>query len=237
MHAMSAPSFAATEADDDLPVEGEDGQGARTLAFLLALRAQGVNDRSVLRAMERVPRERFAPQRFADLARTDISIPLPCGQMMTPPTRVAQCLVALGPVEGQRVLEVGTGSGYVSALLAAMGARVVSLERYRSLAIAAYERFAAVGVRGIDLQQADGLRPAGLLGHFDAILLNGSVEMLPPPLLGLLAPGGRLVAPLRQPGGGTRLVTALRGAGRDPMVMPGPAMRLPALVPGLARAL
>ena len=99
--------------------EGASSESERTVAFLLSLRARGVRDLALLRAMERVPREHFAPSRFADLARQDVSVPLPCGQTMTAPHTVAALVGALEMKPDCRVLEVGSGSGYVAALLAA----------------------------------------------------------------------------------------------------------------------
>ena len=142
---------------DEVPAS----EGERTVAFLLSLRARGVRDLALLRAMERVPRDRFAPARFADLARQDVSVPLPCGQTMTAPYTVASLLVALDMQPGARVLEVGTGSGYVSTLLAAMGGEVVSLERYRSLALAAHERVSGSGFGQAVLAQRDRADLAG----------------------------------------------------------------------------
>jgi hypothetical protein len=103
--------------------EGASSESERTVAFLLSLRARGVRDITLLRAMERVPREHFAPSRFADLARQDVSVPLPCGQTMTAPHTVAALVGALEMKPDCRVLEIGSGSGYVAALLAAMGGR------------------------------------------------------------------------------------------------------------------
>lgn len=222
----------AQDDDEALPSEGE-----RTVAFLMSLRARGVRDLAVLRAMERVPRERFAPARFADLARQDVSVPLPCGQMMTAPHTVANLLGALDMQPSARVLEVGTGSGYVSALLAAMGGEVVSLERYRTLALAAHERVAASGVgAAIELRHADGFQPDRTLGRFDRILLNGVVDAVPEALLSRLAPGGRLVSALRVEGAPRRVVvTRLADGGVDHTL--GPVVRLPPLQPGIARAL
>lgn len=211
-------------------------EGEKTLAFLLALRAQGISDLAILRAMEKVPRHDFAPARYSDLARTNVSIPLPCGQTMTPPSNVANLLVALAVKPGQRILEVGAGSGYVSALLAELGGQVVALERYRSLAVAAYERLTGMGVRGVELQHADGLNPTRLLGRFDRILLGGMVETLPEALLQRLSPGGRLVGPLRVEGVG-RLVAIQRLEDGSFDHALGPAVRLPPLMPGLAESL
>src|SRR5688500_18776411 len=115
-------------------------------AFVLALRARNIRDTAVLRAMERLPRELFAPRRFADLSRRDLALPLPCGQTMTAPATVATMLAALEARPGQRVLEIGTGSGYVTALLAQLGCRVHTFERYATLAESAVERLGVAGV-------------------------------------------------------------------------------------------
>ncbi len=217
------------------PAPGNEGE--RTVAFLLSLRAQGVRDLQVLRAMERVPRERFAPTRFSDLARRDVSVPLPCGQTMTAPHTVAGLLGALDMAPSARALEIGTGSGYVAALLAAMGGEVVSLERYRTLALAAHERLAGAGYgRAVDLRHADGLQPDRTLGRFDRILVNGVAQAIPEALLGRLSPGGRLVGALRVEGATRRVVvTRLAEGGFDHAL--GPAVRLSPLSAGLARAL
>jgi protein-L-isoaspartate(D-aspartate) O-methyltransferase len=214
----------------------QTARAEQTVVFLLALRAQGVRDTAVLRAMERVPRARFAPGRFADLARTDVSVPLPCGQTMTAPMTVANMLTALEVKPGARVLEVGTGSGYVTALLVEMGAEVVSLERYRTLALAANERLSGLNVTKADLRHADGLAPGRLLGKFDRILVNGVVANLPELLLARLSPGGRLVGALRVDGLARRVIATADEAGTIDNSLGGP-LRLPPLVPGLAHSL
>ena len=164
-------------------------------AFVLALRGRGVSDISVLRALETVPREMFAPRRFADLARADVALPLACGQTMTAPATVAQMLVALDLRPGQRVLEIGTGSGYVTALLVKLGGVVRSLERRSILCESAGARLAAAGIAGtVDLVCADGLAEEPGDGRlYDRILLNGVVPSVPSALTAGLAPGGRLV--------------------------------------------
>lgn len=231
------PSFSTPERID--PAAAPDGgppHAAQTLAFLLALRARGISDTAVLRAMENVPRALFAPARCADLAGADVSLPLACGQTMLAPGTVATLLASLRMEAGQRVLEVGTGSGYVTALLARIAGEVVSVERYRSLAIAAAERLASIGEERARVAQRDGLALTREFGSFERIVLTGSVSMLPESLLSLVAPGGRLVAAVTLEGA-PRLVAVTRtetGAFREEL---GDMLRLPPLVPGLGNAL
>jgi protein-L-isoaspartate(D-aspartate) O-methyltransferase len=202
----------------------------------MALRTRGIRNTAVLRAMEQVPRELFAPRRFADLARTDVSLPLPCGQTMTGPGTVAAMLVALDPRSGQRVLEIGTGSGYVSALLARLGCRVHTIERYATLAEAAAERFKIAGLAdAINGAVGDGLALA-VKGGFDRILLNGAVPALPDAVPPLLANGGCLVGALSEAGFPRLLRLERQGDGgfkRDT----GGALRLAPLVAGVAASL
>ncbi len=225
-------NLGAPDADDGEPL----ADGAKTLQFLLALRAQGVSDLAVLRAMERISRVNFAPSRYADLSRTDVSIPLACGQTMTPPTIVASFLVSLGIEPGQRVLEIGTGSGYITALMTAMGAMVVSLERFRSLALAAHERLNGLGMKAVELQHADGLQAARLLGRFDRIVLNGVVDVIPENLLQRLVPGGRLVGALRVDGMPRKIVVSRVGDNAVDHHLSG-VVRLTPLVSGIANTL
>ncbi len=179
-----------------VPLDDPDRQAVGAATFVLGLRARGIRDTEVLRAMELVPREVFAPRRFADLARSDVALPLPCGQTMTAPGTVAAMLVALGVEPGQRILEIGTGSGYVTALLVRLGAEVVTVERYGSLAESAHRHLKAAGVNAsVRMEVADGLaqRPRE---RFDRILLNGARPAVPTILASLLGPGGRLVGAL-----------------------------------------
>jgi protein-L-isoaspartate(D-aspartate) O-methyltransferase len=163
-------------------------------AFILALRARNIRDTAVLRAMECVPRELFAPRRFADLSRRDLALPLPCGQTMTAPATVAAMLAALEARPGQRVLEVGTGSGYVTALLGHLGCRVHTVERYATLAESAVERLRIAGVAdSVTADVGDGLAPDLPGGGFERILLNGALPAVPAAVTTLLAAGGRLV--------------------------------------------
>src|SRR5215204_1147786 len=137
--------------DREAPREAVDAA-----SFVLSLRARGIRDTAVLGAMERVRRDLFAPRRFADLARNDVALPLACGQTMTAPRTVATMLVELGVEEGQRVLEIGTGSGYVSALLARLGGLVHSVERFATLAESAAEHLRIAQADGVRIEIGDG---------------------------------------------------------------------------------
>lgn len=214
-----------------LPIEPEPSIRVEAAAFVLALRGRGVSDLALLRAMEKVPRELFAPRRYADLARQDVALPLPCGETMTAPSVVGQMLSALAIRPGHRVLEVGTGSGYVSALLVGLGALVQTAERQPALADSAGERLRALGLAGAcDLVAGDGLAGAGGGTRFDRILLNGAVPALSPGLTSRLAAGGRLVCGHVAESGATRLAVVERGQDGRLSTSFGAAMRLGRLV-------
>jgi protein-L-isoaspartate(D-aspartate) O-methyltransferase len=201
-------------------------------AFVLGLRARGLRDTAVLGAMERVRRELFAPRRLADLARSDVSLPLPHGQTMTAPGTVAGMLVALNAEPGHRVLEIGTGSGYVSALLARLGCRVTSVERYAALAEEAQIRLRIAGVEtAVEVRVADGLDLALDGERFERILVNGAIPAMPSAVTSLLAPGGCLVGSLSIEGF-PRLIRIERAADGALVHVMGQALRLSPLVAG-----
>ncbi|MBF9232385.1 protein-L-isoaspartate O-methyltransferase family protein [Microvirga alba] len=204
-------------------------------SFILSLRARGIRDTAVLRAMELVPREVFAPRRFTDLSRTDVALPLPCGQTMTSPGTVAAMLVALGVGQGQRVLEVGTGSGYVTAVLAKLGAEVHSVERFNTLAESAAQHLRIVEAGKVRIEIGDGLatRPRE---RFDRILLNGAGAEIPSAVTSLLGPGGRLVGALTVDGL-PRLVRVDRLEDGELRQELGATLRLSPLVSGIASTL
>ena len=207
-------------------------EAAGNAAFVMALRGRGMRDTAILRAMEQVPREPFAPAAHRAQARRDIALPLPCGASMTAPTLVAQMLALLRVEPGHRVLEIGTGSGYATALLAKLGAgAVLSLERYATLAREAAARLTAQSE--VHIVQADGLARELPDGGFDRILVHGSVDAIPPHWRAALEPGGRLVTGLSQENQ-CRIAT-LATPDAEPEL--GSPTRLAALVPGLARVL
>ncbi len=215
--------------------EDRDEQAVGVASFILSLRARGIRDIGLLRAMELVPREVFAPRRFTDLSRTDVALPLPCGQTMTAPRTVAAMLLALGVEPGQRVLEVGTGTGYVTALLAKLGAEVHSVERFNTLAESAAQHLRIVEVEKARIEIGDGLavRPRE---RFDRILLNGACSAVPDSVTSLLGPGGRLVGALTVEGS-PRLVRIDRQEDGELRQEIGAGLRISPLVAGVAATL
>lgn len=204
-------------------------------SFILSLRAKGIRDTALLRAMELVPREVFAPRRFTDLAKTDVALPLPCGQTMTGPATVAAMLLALGVGPGQRILEVGTGSGYVTALLAKLGADVTTVERFNTLAESAAQHLKIVQAGKVRIEVGDGLA-ARVRDRFDRILLNGAQPEIPDSVTSLLGPGARLVGALAVDGA-PRLIRIERLADGELQRSLGAPLRISPLVTGIAATL
>lgn len=179
----------------DGPLEFTDIQMARA-SLILSLRQHGVVQPDILRAFESVPHEVFIPDEYLQYAYREGSLPIAHGQSVTSPTIIAAMLVALEPQNTNKILEIGSGSGYSAALLSRMAKRVFTVERIKELAVAAQAHWAEIPFSNIVSFNLDGL--LGLGGHqpFDRILLNGSVIEIPEILLEQLTDGGILVAPV-----------------------------------------
>lgn len=182
---------------------------------LLAELRRDVADERVLAAIAAVPRERFVAARDRARAWENRALGIEEGQTISQPLVVARMCELLAVRPGERVLDVGTGSGYHAAVLAALGARVVSVERHRALSRRAAAALADAGIEGVELLVGDGRAGAPGAAPFDAISVTATAEgEIPAPLLDQLRPGGgRLVAPLRESGRErlVRLVTDARG--------------------------
>lgn len=166
----------------------------RRMTDLIARR--GVTSEAVLKAMETVPRERFVPDERAEIAYDDGPQPIGDGQTISQPYVVALMIEAAGVKEGTRVLEVGAGSGYSVAVMAAMGARVFAIERLEGLTDAANARLAALGYDNVDLIAGDGTLGRPDAAPFDAIIVTAGGPSVPETLQGQLAVSGRLVIPV-----------------------------------------
>jgi protein-L-isoaspartate(D-aspartate) O-methyltransferase len=168
----------------------------RLMRFVLELRQAGVTDARVLVAIERTPRALFAAEHLTDMALEDSPLPLPHKQIMTRPSLVGRMMMALAPRGSDSVLEIGAGSGYQAAALAAMAAKVVTLERWRDLVGEARAGFARVGLSNAFAHCADGAEGWPYDAPYDRIVLNVAVPHIPQPLLDQLAPDGILLAPV-----------------------------------------
>lgn len=158
------------------------------------IRPAEVLDQRVLDTLARIPREDFVPPAYRELAFADINIPLPgaTGQLMMKPIMEARLLQALNVQPTDKILEIGTGSGYFTALLAALGGRVHSVELDPALLAQAQARLAAHRVTNVDLVQGDGARGWSRDNPFDVIAVTGSLPLLPPAFQQALKIGGRL---------------------------------------------
>jgi protein-L-isoaspartate(D-aspartate) O-methyltransferase len=173
----------------------EQSPAEATASFLLRLRTGGVRDIAILRAMEAVPRSTFVPHRYADLAGRDLALPIGCGQTMPEPSFVAAVLEALGCTIESRVLEVGAGSGYTTALLARLSREVFAVERFHDLTLEARARLDALGIGNATVDWQDGLALGHDSGEFDRIIVHAALDKAPLGLLGRMKPGGNLIYP------------------------------------------
>ena len=143
--------------------------------FTLAMRAKGINDLGLLRALERAPRALFMPQRFADISGRDIALPIGCGQTSPPPSIVAAMIAALELKPSHRVCEIGTETGYCTALLAQLANSVVSLERFETLAVG-LRRIKTFGLANVVIRWEDGFNFHRSGERFDRVIAHGLIE-------------------------------------------------------------
>ncbi len=170
---------------------------------------RGVRDARVLAAMAAVPRHLFVPEALRDRAYEDGPLPIGEGQTISQPYIVAYMTEALRLRPDDRVLEIGTGSGYQTAILASLVPRVYTIEIRPGIAEAARVRLESLGIRNVSLRQGDGSAGWPEESPFDAVVVTAAPVAVPPALLDQLSPGGRLVAPVGLED--QRLVRLIRG--------------------------
>ena len=168
----------------------------RVASLLLKLRSFGISDRRVLNAIESVPRELFVPDELAEFAYEDRALPIECGQTISAPSIVATMTAELEINDRHKVLEIGTGSGYQTAILAQLARRVTTLERYKLLLQGAEERWKQLGLSNISAIQADGSLGWKRQAPFDRILVTAACPEAPSKLVAQLTDGGILIAPI-----------------------------------------
>jgi protein-L-isoaspartate(D-aspartate) O-methyltransferase len=175
----------------------EERYAAMREAMITAqIAGRGIQDPRVIEAMRRVPRHRFVPEEYRKEAYEDYPLPIGEGQTISQPYIVAFMTEILAPQPGQKVLEIGTGSGYQAAVLAEMGAEVTTIEILPSLAEKAQARLAELGYGRVRVMTGDGYRGYPASAPYDAIIVTAAPERIPEPLIEQLAVGGRLVVPI-----------------------------------------
>ena len=175
-----------------------DSYGGYRTRLVEQLRARGFKDMSVLAAVGQVPRHLFVPEALRGQAYEDTSLPIGNRQTISQPSTHARYLEALQLTGKERVLEVGAGSGYQTALLSRLADHVISIERIPNLAAAARAALEEVGYSNATVILGDGTLGKRSLGPYDAILVSAAGPSVPKPLTEQLADGGRLVMPLQR---------------------------------------
>jgi protein-L-isoaspartate(D-aspartate) O-methyltransferase len=180
---------------------GRDDYAAQRVEMVdRQIAARGVEDRRVLAAMATVPRHEFVPPAEAEHAYSDGPLPIGFGQTISQPYIVALMTELAQVGQGDKVLEIGTGSGYQAAVLAELSDRVYSVEIVPELARSAADQLRRVGYRSIRVRGADGYFGWERFAPFDAILVTAAPDHVPPPLIRQLKEGGRMVIPVGPPG-------------------------------------
>ena len=202
----------------------------------MGLRARGIRDTRVLAAIETVPREEFVLDAFQDLAYAEQALPIECGQTLSQPFIVAFMTDRLKVGDRMKVLEVGTGSGYQSAILAQLCRRVYTIERYRTLVKSAEQRFTRLRLANITTLLGDGNKGWPKQAPFERIIVTAAAPQLPRQLIEQLAVGGILICPVEVSPGKQEIlrITRTEDDFERESLMP---VRFVPLVEGIARGM
>ena len=176
----------------NLPIDDREGFAA----VLLRLRGRGTVPKALIAAFEATPRRGFLAPHFHQIAWSDRMLPIECGEAIEGADMQAAVIAALALEEGNRVLEIGTGSGYTAAVMSRLAARIVTVDRYKTLVEQARQRFEALGIGNVIVRQADGSGGLPAEGPFDRIVVWAAFDNLPRFLLDQLSSGGIVIAPI-----------------------------------------
>ena len=212
----------------DVTGGGRDGFGGYRARLVEGLRAKGIRDLAVLRAFAETPRHLFVPQAVRHRAYEDAALPIGNGQTISQPFTQARYLEALALTGKERVLEIGTGSGYQTALLAALADQVFTIERVRGLAETAQAALRAAAAANVSLLVGDGTLGWSAYAPYHAILVAAGGPEVPQPLVDQLTPRGRMIIPLGAKGAQT--LTLVRRTASGVEVTPLGAARFVPLV-------
>ena len=180
-----------------------DAFGGYRVRLVEQLREQGIRDLAVLRAIAETPRHLFVPDALRHRAYENAALPIGAGQTISQPFTQARTLEALRLRGTEKVLEIGTGSGYQTALLSRLVAQVFTVERVHALALAAQQALRAAGAGNVSVLLGDGTLGWSAYAPYDAILVAAGGPEIPGPLVEQLTPGGRLMLPLGERGSQT----------------------------------
>lgn len=190
------PAPTQTETTPPTQIPDDNFVQARALMVDEQIAPRGIDNEEVLLAMRKVPRHKFVPDDMIDLAYNDHPLPIGYGQTISQPFIVALMTQTLNPKPGQRILEIGTGSGYQAAVLAELGVDVYTIEIIPELADQAAQRLNDLGYANIHTLNADGYFGWEDFAPFDAIIVTAAPDHLPQPLANQLTENGRLVIPI-----------------------------------------
>lgn len=205
-------------------------------SLFLRLRAEGLADKALLTALEQTPRTVFLSAAHADAAYQDRLVPIDCGGFAESADLVARLIAAMSIEPGHRVLDLGTGSGFLAAVAARLAERVMTIDRYKTLVQLAQQRFAHLGLGNIVSRQADGLKGVNGEGNFDRIIATCAFDGMPRQFVDHLASGGVMLAPILRENGKAQMARLTKIGSRfereDLFEVP-----YKAFIPGLAAAL
>ena len=205
-------------------------------AFLLCLRSAGITDHRLLSAFEDVPRRNFVPVIHITEAYARGQMPIECGQIMTAADMVARILAAAETQDNHRVLELGTGTGYQSALLSKLCAKVLSVERFRTLNEKASHRLAQLEITNVITRLGDGSVANRDLGIHDRVISNCAFEDLPRDFIDCLASNGIMIAPIG-PADGLQMMRKFTKIGSRFQVEDLFPVRMQPFMPGISKAI
>lgn len=166
----------------------------RLVDLIMRLRSRGISDADTLRAIEQVPRKGFIAAEHHERAYEEIALPIPCGQQVSAPMTTALMVQMLALTDRSKVLEIGSGSGWMSGVMSRIARRVYAVERYVGLVAAAEDTLKARGLHNVEIRHGDGRYGWPGQAPFDRIVLGCAVRAVPDKIMDQLAPNGRLVA-------------------------------------------
>ena len=214
----------------------EEERRVRIADLILRLRRAGITDRRLVAAIESVPRDMFVPAERRAEAYAERALPIECGQTITAPLLVAMMTAALDVGERDRVLEVGTGTGYQAAVLARLARHVYTVDRFRTLVAAAESRFKTLRLSNVTTLVGDGMAGWPAQAPFDRIVITAAGEDVPEALMSQVRVGGVIVMPVG-PADGIQKLTRIERTEGDPVETTLADVRFVPLIPGIAARL